>query len=251
MQLNVNDAQAIEVSELTFGGEFNETLVHQAVVAYMAGGRQGTKQQKTRSDVAGGGKRPWRQKGTGRARAGTTRGPIWRGGGVTFAARPQDHSQKLNKKMYRAALRSILAELVRSDRLVVVQDFAVEAPKTKDLLNKLNGMGLSDVLIVSDAVDQNLYLAARNLPHVDVRDVQGSDPVSLIAYEKVLSTVSAVKKFVELLGRTRNAYLKSSLARTFPRRLPFWLRKKASSYSRLLPMQPSWKSRKLSKACST
>ena len=199
MQLNVNDAQAIEVSELTFGGEFNETLVHQAVVAYMAGGRQGTKQQKTRSDVAGGGKRPWRQKGTGRARAGTTR-PIWRGGGVTFAARPQDHSQKLNKKMYRAALRSILAELVRSDRLVVVQDFAVEAPKTKDLLNKLNGMGLSDVLIVSDAVDQNLYLAARNLPHVDVRDVQGSDPVSLIAYEKVLITVSAVKKFEELLG---------------------------------------------------
>ena len=157
MQLNVNDAQAIEVSELTFGGEFNETLVHQAVVAYMAGGRQGTKQQKTRSDVAGGGKRPWRQKGTGRARAGTTRGPIWRGGGVTFAARPQDHSQKLNKKMYRAAMRSILAELVRTDRLVVVQDFAVEAPKTKDLLGKLNGMGLNDVLIVSDAVDPVSY----------------------------------------------------------------------------------------------
>lgn len=131
MQLNVNDAQAIGVSELTFGGEFNETLVHQAVVAYMAGGRQGTKQQKTRSDVAGGGKRPWRQKGTGRARAGTTRGPIWRGGGVTFAARPQDHSQKLNKKMYRAALRSILSELVRSERLVVVQDFAVEARRPK------------------------------------------------------------------------------------------------------------------------
>ncbi|PHX51834.1 50S ribosomal protein L4, partial [Pseudomonas syringae pv. syringae] len=157
MQLNVNDAQAIEVSELTFGGEFNETLVHQAVVAYMAGGRQGSKQQKTRSDVRGGGKRPWRQKGTGRARAGTIRSPNWRGGGTTFAARPQDHTQKLNKKMYRAALRSILAELVRTDRLVVVQDFAVEAPKTKDLLNKLTGMGLTDVLIVSDAVDQNLY----------------------------------------------------------------------------------------------
>ncbi|PHX40821.1 50S ribosomal protein L4 [Pseudomonas sp. NZIPFR-PS5] len=179
MQLNVNDAQAIEVSELTFGGEFNETLVHQAVVAYMAGGRQGSKQQKTRSDVSGGGKRPWRQKGTGRARAGTIRSPIWRGGGTTFAARPQDHSQKLNKKMYRAALRSILAELVRTDR---------------------NDMSLTDVLIVSDAVDQNLYLAARNLPHVDVRDVQGSDPVSLIAYDKVLITVSAVKKFEELLG---------------------------------------------------
>ena len=145
MQLNVNGAQAIEVSDATFGGDYNETLVHQAVVAYMAGGRQGSKQQKTRSDVSGGGKRPWRQKGTGRARAGTTRGPIWRGGGVTFAARPQNHDQKLNKKMYRAAIRSILAELVRSDRLVVVEDFVVEAPKTKELLGKLNDMGLTDV----------------------------------------------------------------------------------------------------------
>jgi len=152
MQLNVNGAQAIEVCERTFGGEFNETLVHQAVVAYMAGGRQGTRAQKTRSEVSGGGKKPWRQKGTGRARAGTIRSPIWRSGGVTFAAKPQDHSQKLNKKMYRAALRSILAELVRSERLVVVEDFTVEAPKTKDLLAKLNGMGLTDVLIVSDAV---------------------------------------------------------------------------------------------------
>ncbi|MCY1516673.1 50S ribosomal protein L4 [compost metagenome] len=200
MQLNVNGAQAIEVSERTFGGEFNETLVHQAVVAYMAGGRQGTRAQKTRSEVSGGGKKPWRQKGTGRARAGTIRSPIWRSGGTTFAAKPQDHSQKLNKKMYRAALRSILSELVRQDRLVVVEDFAVEAPKTKALLGKLNGLGLTDVLIVSDAVDQNLYLAARNLPHVDVRDVQGSDPVSLIAYDKVLITVSAVKKFEELLA---------------------------------------------------
>ena len=200
MQLNVNGAQAIEVCERTFGGEFNETLVHQAVVAYMAGGRQGTRAQKTRSEVSGGGKKPWRQKGTGRARAGTIRSPIWRSGGVTFAAKPQDHSQKLNKKMYRAALRSILAELVRTDRLVVVEDFAVEAPKTKALLGKLNGMGLSDVLIVTEAVDQNLYLAARNLPHVDVRDVQGTDPVSLIAFDKVLVTVSAVKKFEELLG---------------------------------------------------
>ncbi|WP_342243861.1 50S ribosomal protein L4 [Pseudomonas sp. OTU5201] len=200
MQLNVNGAQAIEVSERTFGGEFNETLVHQAVVAYMAGGRQGTRAQKTRSEVSGGGKKPWRQKGTGRARAGTIRSPIWRSGGTTFAAKPQDHSQKLNKKMYRAALRSILAELVRQDRLIVVEDFAVEAPKTKALLGKLNGLGLTDVLIVSEAVDQNLYLAARNLPHVDVRDVQGSDPVSLIAYDKVLITVSAVKKFEELLA---------------------------------------------------
>ncbi|OHC15085.1 MAG: 50S ribosomal protein L4 [Pseudomonadales bacterium GWC2_63_15] len=200
MQLNVNGAQAIEVSERTFGDEFNETLVHQAVVAYMAGGRQGTRAQKTRSEVRGGGKKPWRQKGSGRARAGTTRSPIWRSGGVTFAAKPQDHSQKLNKKMYRAALRSILSELVRQERLVVVEDFAVDAPKTKSLVSKLAGLGLSDVLIVTDSVDENLYLAARNLPFVDVRDVQGSDPVSLIAYDKVLVTVSAVKKFEELLG---------------------------------------------------
>ena len=200
MQLNVNGAQAIEVSERTFGGEFNETLVHQAVVAYMAGGRQGTRAQLTRAEVRGGGKKPWRQKGSGRARAGSIRSPIWRSGGVTFAAKPQDHSQKLNKKMYRAALRSILSELVRQERLVVVEDFTVEAPKTKALVSKLGGLGLSDVLIVTDAVDENLYLAARNLPHVDVRDVQGSDPVSLIAYDKVLVTVSAVKKFEELLG---------------------------------------------------
>jgi large subunit ribosomal protein L4 len=200
MQLNVNGAQAIEVSERTFGGEFNETLVHQAVVAYLAGGRQGSKQQKNRSDVSGGGKRPWRQKGTGRARAGTSRGPIWRGGGMTFAARPQNHEQKLNKKMYRAALRSILSELVRQDRLVIVEDFAVDAPKTKSLVSKLGSLGLNDVLIVSDAVDQNLYLAARNLPHVDVRDVQGSDPVSLIAYDKVLITVPALRKIEEVLA---------------------------------------------------
>ena len=200
MQINVNGAQAIDVCERTFGGEFNETLVHQAVVAYMAGGRQGSKKQKTRSEVSGGGKKPWRQKGTGRARAGTIRSPIWRGGGTTFAARPQDHSQKLNKKMYRAAMRSILAELLRQDRLVVVEDFSVDAPKTKALLGKLETLGLQDVLIVSENVEQNLYLAARNLPHVDVRDVQASDPVSLIAYDKVLMTVSAVKKSEEMLG---------------------------------------------------
>lgn len=200
MQINVNGAQAIDVCERTFGGEFNEALVHQAVVAYMAGGRQGSKKQKNRAEVSGGGRKPWRQKGTGRARAGSIRSPIWRSGGVTFAARPQDHSQKLNKKMYRAAMRSILAELVRQDRLVVVEELSVSAPKTKELLGKLSGLNLSDVLIVSDAVEENLYLAARNIPHVDVRDVQGADPVSLIAYEKVLMTVSAVKKFEELLG---------------------------------------------------
>ena len=199
MQLNVNGAQAIEVDERTFGGEFNgpwftrlSSPIWLAVVRALVRRRLAPKYPV----VA----KPWRQKGTGRARAGTIRSPIWRSGGTTFAAKPQDHSQKLNKKMYRAALRSILSELVRQDRLVVVADFAVEAPKTKDLLGKLNGLGLTDVLIVSDDVDQNLYLAARNLPHVDVRDVQGSDPVSLIAYDKVLITVSAVKKFEELLG---------------------------------------------------
>ena len=200
MQLNVNGAQAIEVSERTFGGQYNETLVHQAVVAYLAGARQGTKAQKSRSEVSGGGKKPWRQKGTGRARAGTIRSPLWRSGGTTFAAKPQDHSQKLNRKMYRAALRSILSELVRRDRLVVVEDFTVAEPKTKLLLAKLKEMGLQDdLLIVTDAVDGNLYLSARNLPYVDVRDVQGVDPVSLIAFEKVLGTRAAVKKFEELL----------------------------------------------------
>ncbi len=200
MQVNVNGAQAIDVCERTFGSAFNETLVHQAVVAYMAGGRQGSKKQKSRAEVSGGGKKPWRQKGTGRARSGSIRNPIWRGGGVAFAARPQDHSQKLNKKMYRAAMRSILSELVRQDRLVVVEDLSVTAPKTKELLGKLNTLGLNDVLIVSEAIEENLYLAARNIPHVDVRDVQATDPVSLIAYDKVLMTVSAIKKFEEMLG---------------------------------------------------
>lgn len=200
MQINVNGSQAIDVCERTFGGEFNEALVHQAVVAYMAGGRQGSKKHKTRAEVSGGGRKPWRQKGTGRARSGSIRSPIWRGGGVTFAARPRDFTQKLNKKMYRAAMRSILSELVRQDRLVVVEDISVDVPKTKALVGKLETLGLQDVLIVSENVEQNLYLAARNLPHVDVRDVQASDPVSLIAYDKVLMTVSAVKKFEEMLG---------------------------------------------------
>jgi len=200
MQLNVSGAQAIEVSDVTFAAQFNETLVHQAVVAYMAGARQGSRKQKTRAEVSGGGKKPWKQKSTGRARAGSTRGPIWRGGGVTFAARPQSHEQKLNRKMYRAALRSILGELVRSERLVVVPEFVVDAPKTKQLIGKLGELNLRDVLIISENIDENLYLAARNLPHVDVLDVLGADPVSLIAFEKVLVTVAALKKFEELLG---------------------------------------------------
>lgn len=201
MELVLKDAQsALEVSDATFGREFNEALVHQVVVAYAAGARQGTRAQKTRSDVRGGGKKPWRQKGTGRARAGTIRSPIWVGGGVTFAARPQDHSQKVNKKMYRGAVRSILSELVRQDRLIVVENFSVEAPKTKELKAKLKEMDLKDVLIITEELDENLFLAARNLYKVDVRDVQGIDPVSLIAFDKVVLTAAAVKKIEESLA---------------------------------------------------
>lgn len=201
MELVLKDAQsALEVSETTFGREFNEALVHQVVVAYAAGARQGTRAQKTRSDVRGGGKKPWRQKGTGRARSGTIRSPIWVGGGVTFAARPQDHSQKVNKKMYRGAVKSILSELVRQDRLIVVENFSVEAPKTQELKAKLKELGLKDVLIITEELDENLFLAARNLYKVDVRDVQGIDPVSLIAFDKVLVTAAAVKKIEESLA---------------------------------------------------
>lgn len=190
----------VEVSEATFARDYNEALIHQVVTAYLAGGRQGTRAQKNRSAVAGGGKKPWRQKGTGRARAGTIRSPIWRSGGVTFAATPQDHSQKVNKKMYRSAMRSILSELARSERLVVVESLSLEQPKTKLLVEALKGYGLDNVLIVSSEVDQNLYLASRNLHKVDVRDVEGVDPVSLIAHEKVVVTVDAVKKFEEALA---------------------------------------------------
>lgn len=201
MNLNLAGAQGtVEVSDVTFGKEFNEALVHQVVVAYMAGARQGSRAQKNRSDVSGGGKKPWRQKGTGRARAGTIRSPLWRSGGVTFAARPQDHSQKLNKKMYRAAMRSILSELARQDRLVAVESFSVEAPKTKQLAAKLKDLNLEKVLIVTDDVDQNLYLAARNIPHVEVVDVKAANPVSLIAHDKVLVTVPALRQFEEKLG---------------------------------------------------
>ena len=201
MELALKDASgALEVSEATFGLEFNEALVHQVVVAYAAGARAGTRAQKTRSEVSGGGAKPWRQKGTGRARAGTSRGPIWRTGGVTFAAKPQDHSQKVNRKMYRGAIKSILSELVRQERLVVVENFTVETPKTKELVAKLNGLELKDVLIVTPELDENLFLSARNLYKVDVRDVDGIDPVSLVGFEKVLMTASAVKQIEEMLG---------------------------------------------------
>ena len=193
-------AGTLNVSEVAFGREFNQDLVHQAVVAYMAGSRQGTKAQLTRAEVRGGGKKPWRQKGTGRARAGTIRSPIWRGGGATFAAKPRDHDQKLNKKMYRAALQCILSELNRQDRLVVVQDFDIDAPKTKSLVQKLAQYNLSEALIVTEEMSENLFLASRNLYKVGVSDVRGVDPVSLIGFDKVIMTVSALKKFEEILG---------------------------------------------------
>jgi large subunit ribosomal protein L4 len=193
-------AGSVEVSDVTFAKEYNEDLVHQVVTSYLAAARQGTRAQKNRAAVAGGGKKPWRQKGTGRARAGTASSPIWRSGGVTFAAQPQDHTQKVNKKMYRAALRSILSELARQERLVVVEEFVLEQPKTKALIAELSGLGLKGALIVSDEVTENVYLAARNLHKVDVRDVQGVDPVSLISFDKIVMTVSALKQFEEMLG---------------------------------------------------
>ncbi len=201
LAVNGNEkSSALQISDVIFGREFNEALVHQVVVAYMAGARSGTRSQKTRSDVRGGGAKPWNQKGSGRARAGTIRSPIWRTGGVTFAARPQDHSQKVNRKMYRGAMQCILSELVRQERIVVVDSFNVETPKTKTLIGKLGEYGLTEALIVTGNVEENLYLAARNLHKVDVRDVQACDPVSLIAFDKVIMTVDAVKKFEEMWG---------------------------------------------------
>lgn len=194
------EAGSVSVSDVAFAREYNEDLVHQVVTAYMAGARAGTRAQKNRAAVRGGGKKPWRQKGTGRARAGTIRSPIWRSGGVTFAAQPQDHSQKVNRKMYRAALRSIMSELARQDRLLVVESLDLEEPKTKLLVKQLGEYGVDNVLIVSTEVNENLYLAARNLHKVDVRDVEGIDPVSLIGHDKVMVTVDAVKKFEEMLG---------------------------------------------------
>ncbi|GAA6146704.1 50S ribosomal protein L4 [Thalassolituus maritimus] len=197
MELKTNTGAAVAVSDATFAREFNESLVHQIVTAYLAGGRQGTKAQKTRSEVAGGGKKPWRQKGTGRARAGTASSPIWRSGGVTFAAKPRNYEQKVNKKMYRAAMQSILSELVRQERLVVADDFKVDTHKTKDFVKKLNALELNNVLIVSDDVDEKLYLASRNVPHVGVTEATSVDPVSLIAFDKILVTVQALKKLEE------------------------------------------------------
>lgn len=197
---NASGAASVKVSEVAFGKDFNESLVHQVVTAVMAAARAGTKAQKTRTQVSGGGIKPWKQKGTGRARAGSIRSPLWRGGGKVFAAVTRDHSQKVNRKMYRGAMQSILSELVRQDRLVVVEDFSVSAPKTKELAGKLKDLKLDNVLIIRDEIDENLYLAARNLNGVDVRDVQALDPVSLVRCEKVLMTVAAVKQIEEWLS---------------------------------------------------
>ncbi|HEY9031876.1 MAG TPA: 50S ribosomal protein L4 [Kangiella sp.] len=200
MELSLTSGGAIKVSEVAFGREFNESLVHQVVVAYLAAARAGTRAQKNRSAVSGGGKKPWKQKGTGRARAGTIRSPLWRKGGVTFAAQPQDYTQKVNRKMYRGAIQSILSELVRQERLIVVEDFSVTAPKTKELAAKLKDLDVKEALIVTDSVDENLFLASRNLYKVDVRDVNALDPVSLIGFDKVIMTVPAIKKVEEMLG---------------------------------------------------
>ena len=200
MEMQVHNGDAVALNDAVFGAEFKQSLIHQVVVAYQNAGRAGTVGQKNRSAVSGGGKKPWRQKGTGRARAGTIRSPIWRSGGVTFAAKPQDHSQKVNRKMYRAGLRTILSELARQERLVVVEDFTLEQPKTKALVAKLAELDIKDALIITEEVDSNLYLSARNLHKVEVVDVSGSDPVSLVAYDKVVITVAALKKFDEVLG---------------------------------------------------
>ena len=200
MDLNVQGGSTIQVSDAVFGADFKEALVHQVVSAYMAAARSGSKAQKNRAAVAGGGAKPWRQKGTGRARAGTVRSPIFRSGGRAFAALPRSYEQKVNRKMYRAALRSILSELVRQERLLVVDGFGVENPKTKGLVNKLRDMGLTDVLIVLESLEDNLLLAARNLYHVDVRGTDEIDPVSLVGYDKVLISSGALKQLEERLA---------------------------------------------------
>jgi large subunit ribosomal protein L4 len=204
MDLNVQSSsggsQTLQVADAVFGAELKQGLIHQVVTAQMAAARAGTKAQKNRSAVRGGGAKPWRQKGTGRARSGTSRSPIWRGGGVNFAAAPRNYAQKVNRKMYRGAVRSILSELLRQERLLVMDEFNVAAPKTKELVAKLKTLNLSDVLLVTVDPDENLYLAARNLYGVDVRDAAEIDPVSLIAYEKVLMTESAIKKIEEQLA---------------------------------------------------
>lgn len=187
-------AERVELADEAFGVEYNEALVHQIVTAYMAGGRAGTRAQKNRSRVRGGGAKPWRQKGTGRSRAGTIRSPIWRGGGITFAARPTDHSQKVNRKMYRGAFRSIVSQLIRDERLVAVESFSVETAKTRELVAKLTAMNLTDVMIIVENQDEKLNLAARNLPWVGVLECRYVNPVSLLAFGKILVPVGALRR---------------------------------------------------------
>ena len=200
MKLKMAGSGSVDVQESAFGVEFNEALVHQVVTAYLAGSRAGTKAQKNRSAVRGGGTKPWRQKGTGRARAGTIRSPIWVGGGRAFAAKPRNHQQKVNKKMYRAALRSVLSELVRQDRLVVVKELEIEAPKTRLLASRLKEFDLDNVLVLNETFDEKLFLAARNLPNVGICDADSIDPVVLIRFDKVLVTLPALKRIEERLS---------------------------------------------------
>jgi len=198
--LSTENSKGIDIPESVFGKDFNESLIHQVVVSYLAGARQGSAKQKNRSEVRGGGKKPYRQKGTGRARAGTIRSPLWRGGGVTFASRPRDFSKKVNKKMYRAAIRSIFSELLRQDRLVAIEKPVLEKPKTKEIAKLLKEFSLSKVLIITDELDINLYLSARNIPNVDVITVQEINPVILIKANKVAVTEDALQLIEERIN---------------------------------------------------
>jgi large subunit ribosomal protein L4 len=200
VDLKTYSGTAVSLSDATFAREFNEGLVHQAVVAYQAGERAGSKAQKTRSDVRGGGIKPFRQKGTGRARAGTIRSPIWRSGGVTFAARPRNYSQKMNRKQYRAAMQCILSELARQERLLLVDEFKAEEARTSAMAAKLKEMSLDNVLIVTEDIDEKLYLSIRNIPYIGICDVEALDPASLVRFDKILMTVGAARKVEEWLG---------------------------------------------------
>jgi large subunit ribosomal protein L4 len=195
-----NSSEKVSVSDDSFAAEFNETLVHQLVVSFMSASRSGTKAQKTRSDASGGGAKPFRQKGTGRARAGTIRSPLWRSGGVTFAARPRDFSKKLNKKMYRAGMRSIVSELIRQDRLIVVEEMSLAEPRTKLMVSRMNDLGVTNGLVLTDGLDSSVYLAARNIPQLMVMDVSIVDPLSLVRHEKVVVDQAALKKLEERLS---------------------------------------------------
>ena len=200
MKLKMQGSGSVDVAEVAFGADFNEALVHQVVTAFLAGSRAGTKAQKNRAAVRGGGAKPYRQKGTGRARAGTIRSPIWVGGGRTFAAQPRKFAQKVNKKMFRGALRSIFSELVRQDRLVVTGEISVKAPRTRELAGMLKKLGLDNVLIVNEAFDENVFLSARNLKDVGICDAGSVDPVVLMRFEKVLITLPALKLIEERLS---------------------------------------------------